>query len=887
MKKIYLSRFLFLCSLCLTLSTARAQYVAIPDSNFGNWLLNSGYSSCLMGNSVSGFQLDTTCSIVTSATSVSCFYSNISDLTGIQYFHHLTYLYCDSNHLTALPPLPSSLITLSFSWNRIAALGTLPSGLVYLNCSHDTLLSLPALPAGLVYLNCDHNQLTGLPALPSSLRYLSCTWNQIASLPALPSGLTSFYVYTNQLTSLPALPANLDTLSCDNNLLASLPALPSALIYLTCSINQIRTTPILPASLIFFDISDNPIYALPSLPMGLSLLFCSNDSLSSLPSVLPSGLTNLYCVGNELTALPAIPSSLYFLGCSWNQLTSLPFLPDSLVVLWCEHNLLTALPTLPNQLQILWCGYNPLTSLPAFPQSFNQLSCIYDSSLYCLPQIPQNPMQDFYIAGTSITCLPNSFTAYQYDIRPDSLPLCGPSSGCDFFYNIAGTVHSDTSANCMHDSLYPGSPITNMKVQLIENGQVVQQFYTFTSGNYSFKVDTLTNYTVSVDTTWLPLSVVCPASDSQYVSLSLIDSVAIGVNFGMVCSNFDYGVGYICGHHFRPTFTSVIQIGAGNMARVLHSVDCGSGMPGTVTTTLGGSITYVSPAPGAITPTSVSGNVLTYNMADLDSLTLGSIDIIVQTDTGAIAGTDACFTTVIIPSTPDMNPYDDALTQCFTIVHSWDPNSKSVTPKSILENKEWLNYTIEFQNTGTDTAYTVVVRDTLSPYVDASTFQFMASSSKVVVQLFGNAMVFTFPKINLVDSATNAPLSVGWIQYKVKAKDNLPLNTQVNNTAYVYFDQNPAVVTNTAVSTINFTGIIPVLANNTIHLYPNPNKGTFTLETSNSINSTYTIMDMLGHIITQQTISSDKQTINMSAAADGVYTLMVRGAKPQRFTVVR
>ena len=131
-----------------------------------------------------------------------------------------------------------------------------------------------------------------------------------------------------------------------------------------------------------------------------------------------------------------------------------------------------------------------------------------------------------------------------------------------------------------------------------------------------------------------------------------------------------------------------------------------------------------------------------------------------------------------------------------------------------------------------------MVRDTLSPYLDASTFQYLASSNKAVVQLFGNAMMFTFPKINLVDSATNPPLSTGWIQYKVRSKPNLPVNAQITNTAYIYFDQNPAVVTNTAVTNVLTTGIIPVLGNNTIHLYPNPNKGTFTLETSNGINST-------------------------------------------------
>ena len=80
-------------------------------------------------------------------------------------------------------------------------------------------------------------------------------------------------------------------------------------------------------------------------------------------------------------------------------------------------------------------------------------------------------------------------------------------------------------------------------------------------------------------------------------------------------------------------------------------------------------------------------------------------------------------------------------------------------------------------------------------------------------------------------------------------------------------------------------GIIEVLAS-TIHLYPNPNKGSFTLQTSGCINSDYTISDMLGHIIARQTIRSDNQQVDIPEAAEGVYTLSAHGAQPIRFVIV-
>jgi antibiotic biosynthesis monooxygenase (ABM) superfamily enzyme len=83
------------------------------------------------------------------------------------------------------------------------------------------------------------------------------------------------------------------------------------------------------------------------------------------------------------------------------------------------------------------------------------------------------------------------------------------------------------------------------------------------------------------------------------------------------------------------------------------------------------------------------------------------------------------------------------------------------------------------------------------------------------------------------------------------------------------------------------TGINEINSTNPIHLYPNPNKGSFTLQTSNSIGATYSITDMLGNTITQQTIHSDNQPIDLPEAAEGVYTLVVKGTQPLRFVIVR
>ncbi|MBK8369037.1 MAG: hypothetical protein IPL10_17095 [Bacteroidetes bacterium] len=89
--------------LLLCLKNVKAQtYVTIPDVNFRNWL-QSNIPSAMIGN-----QMDTTSLAITTRTIVSIGFTNISDLTGIQYFDALSILECESNFLSTLPRLPNT-----------------------------------------------------------------------------------------------------------------------------------------------------------------------------------------------------------------------------------------------------------------------------------------------------------------------------------------------------------------------------------------------------------------------------------------------------------------------------------------------------------------------------------------------------------------------------------------------------------------------------------------------------------------------------------------------------------------------------------------------------------------------------------------------------------
>ena len=80
--------------------------------------------------------------------------------------------------------------------------------------------------------------------------------------------------------------------------------------------------------------------------------------------------------------------------------------------------------------------------------------------------------------------------------------------------------------------------------------------------------------------------------------------------------------------------------------------------------------------------------------------------------------------------------------ECVPVVNSYDPNQKLASPAGfgphhLIDPNLPIEYHIDFQNTGTDTAYTVVIRDTLSPQLDLLSLRPGASSHPYRVQLEG------------------------------------------------------------------------------------------------------------------------------------------------------
>ncbi|MGB1204330.1 MAG: DUF7619 domain-containing protein [Chitinophagales bacterium] len=146
---------------------------------------------------------------------------------------------------------------------------------------------------------------------------------------------------------------------------------------------------------------------------------------------------------------------------------------------------------------------------------------------------------------------------------------------------------------------------------------------------------------------------------------------------------------------------------------------------------------------------------------------------------------------------------------CQEIVGSFDPNDKMALPKGVKDEhyinpNTMLEYKIRFQNTGSDTAFRVVVVDTIDvEMLNMYSFSAGASSHPYEVTVDENKILtFTFNDILLPDSTTNEIESHGFVQFSIRQKDGNDDGEQIKNKAAIYFDYNEPIITNETFHTI-------------------------------------------------------------------------------------
>jgi N-acetylneuraminic acid mutarotase len=355
---------------------------------------------------------------------------------------------------------------------------------------------------------------------------------------------------------------------------------------------------------------------------------------------------------------------------------------------------------------------------------------------------------------------------------------------------ITGKLFYDLNNNGVEDVGEP--PIKNKLVTETVSGNIA---FSGLDGSYSLAVLDTGNYVITTDSAGYYSPV--PASKNVYFStINTTDSLH-DFAFQATTAINDLAVSISPYSAFRPGFSAWYNVSYENLGTLIQSP--------VITMVLDSNLTYVS---SAVTPTSVSGDTIIWNLPPLFPFQNGSFNVEVLVDVSTPIGTVVASHAQIEPFTADVNIYNNYSSWTDTITGSFDPNDIAVNLAEItttqLPSQPWLEYLIRFQNTGTDTAFTVDVVNEVPQGVDLNSMELIATSHPVQVRYVQqyNTFGFKFSNILLADSNTNEPASHGFIRYRIKPQTGLAVGYHINNSANIYFDFNAPVATNTATTTI-------------------------------------------------------------------------------------
>ncbi|MCD6067207.1 MAG: gliding motility-related protein [Bacteroidetes bacterium] len=455
--------------------------------------------------------------------------------------------------------------------------------------------------------------------------------------------------------------------------------------------------------------------------------------------------------------------------------------------------------------------------------------------------------------------------------------------GSYYIYNadysvVSGNVYADLNGNCSED---PGEQsILPMSIVAYNSSgqQIAWATANYTNGNFQIYLPpTAGTYTLQLQNSYFYSNNIVYTSCSNNVI-----TLTAGCD---TLQNIHLGYSPTIGQDLRvQSYCSIARAGFNRW----HSISYFN--PGTVTTNatvkfrFDNLLSFIGSTPP---PTAINGNVVEWNVGNLTHGQYGYIYANTQVPTiqaGGAIGTPLHDSIWIEPIVGDSYAADNYNTCYTTITASYDPNMKEVYAENmdatgaIDTSATELFYTVHFQNTGTDTAFTIVVRDTISSLLDLGTLEMIAASHPYTFSIEpGRSLQVRFDNILLVDSNANEALSHGYFHYKIRTNGGLNVGQQVDNTAAIYFDFNLPVITNTVETPVQLStvGIKNTKTQLQALVFPNPsNTGSFTIRINDATYKQlhFTMYNASGMKVSDKQLPSQPtHEINTSGLGSGIY----------------
>ncbi len=470
-----------------------------------------------------------------------------------------------------------------------------------------------------------------------------------------------------------------------------------------------------------------------------------------------------------------------------------------------------------------------------------------------------------------------------------------PTDGCPISFNVIDSQNLnfsdgiklngfiDVNTNGIQDSGEQNFTQGNFQYQINDDG-INHNIATSTGVHYLYESNSANSYDLSY-------SIGNVANPSQYsLGTSSYSNVTVASGSGITTYNFpvtvlphkDLAITLApYGPSPRPGFTytnrlmyknngsETIGNGSLNFTKDNALTIISISQSGTVSGTSGFTYNFTNLLPGEVRYIDITIQVPT-----IPTVALGQV--VTNSASGVVFGTD-------------INSSNNTSNLSQIIIGSYDPNDKTESHggrilHSSFTSNDYLTYTIQFENTGTANAVNVRVDDVLDSKLDETSVKMIDASHAYVFDRVGSDLTWKFNGIELEPSVANTAIGKGYITFQIKPKPGYAVGDIIPNTASIYFDFNPAIVTNTFNTEFVSTLSVGNFENERFTVYPNPTNGLVSIRLKDNTTGIdqVVVCDVLGKKIKTNSFKSSNVMLDLSDLNKGVYFIKLQSGELEK-----
>ena len=243
-------------------------------------------------------------------------------------------------------------------------------------------------------------------------------------------------------------------------------------------------------------------------------------------------------------------------------------------------------------------------------------------------------------------------------------------------------------------------------------------------------------------------------------------------------------------------------------------------------------------------------------------------------------GTDdtLCFMGTTSGSMDELDTLNNKEVRYVEVSTPLDPNNMISYPgKRVQKAPDFMDYTVNFQNMGKDTAFDVRIIDSLPSRLDPVSIKIIDHSGVEIKSSIENGVLdIFFDEIKLAPKSISEEGSMGYVSFRITFSEPLTPGSSVTNNADIYFDFEEPVRTNDA-RTFHDWPASTSSTHSQVEIFPNPATTSLHFSLAKTHLNNIELFNATGQQFAPKLVGNS--TLDLSDLPQGSYVLKLHTSK--------